>query len=104
MTLQRIRRASLVIGIGLVVAAVATELRKPVEMRTWQGYVAGVVPYDFRLSHAVQLSSNGARPDSDRLVIPRRFGVGWTVNITELSRRLRALQRSWRAKRSRTAS
>ena len=31
------------------VAAIYQELRKPPEARTWNGKVAGVVPYDFRI-------------------------------------------------------
>ena len=47
-TLHRIRRITRVVTLGLVVAAVATELAKPAPERTWHGRVFGAVPYDFR--------------------------------------------------------
>ncbi|MGH3911770.1 MAG: hypothetical protein ACRDRM_13175 [Pseudonocardiaceae bacterium] len=81
------RRAPLFIGVGLVVAAVATELRKPVGQRSWQGYVAGVVPYNFRLPQPAQMQRS--MWESDRLLIPRSFGVGWSVNLPAVARRLR---------------
>ena len=42
-----IRRAVRLAVVGLVVAAVATELAKPEAERTWHGRVFGLVPYDF---------------------------------------------------------
>ncbi|MGH3905677.1 MAG: hypothetical protein ACRDTE_16060 [Pseudonocardiaceae bacterium] len=81
------RRAPLFIGVGLLVTALATELRKPVGQRTWQGYVAGVVPYNFRLPQPAQLQRS--MWESDRLLIPRSFGVGWSVNVPAVARRLR---------------
>ncbi len=47
-TLRGLRRLLRVAVIGLFVAAVATELSKPEDQRTWHGRVGGVVPYDFR--------------------------------------------------------
>src|SRR3979409_1656618 len=46
--LRRVRRLVRFAAFGLVVAAVATELSKPEPERTWEGRVAGLVPYDFR--------------------------------------------------------
>ena len=37
------------VAIALVIAAIAEELRKPREQRTWVGRVANLVPYDFRV-------------------------------------------------------
>ena len=45
---RTIRVVGAVAGVGLVAAAVGTELLKPRRKRTWHGRVAGVVPYDFR--------------------------------------------------------
>jgi hypothetical protein len=43
------RRTLRVAAFGMLAWAVVTELRKPREERTWEGSLAGVVPYDFRL-------------------------------------------------------
>jgi len=91
MTLKRaVRRISTFVGVGLVAAAVVTELRKPAGQRNWQGQVAGVVPYNFRLP-----GRSGARPtaesgDHDKVLVPRRFGVGWSVNFPAVVRNLQS--------------
>ena len=36
------------LAVGLLAAAIIQELRKPAAERTWQGQVAGLVPYDLR--------------------------------------------------------
>ncbi len=66
---------------ALVAAAIATELAKPAEERTWQGRVAGVVPYDFRPPTWQRIRSAYWNPESDRLFSDRVFGVGWAVNL-----------------------
>lgn len=67
--------------VGLVVAAIATELAKPESERTWQGRVFGVVPYDFRPPTWERIRAAYWNPDSDRLFSDRVFGVGWAVNL-----------------------
>jgi len=66
---------------GLIVAAVATELAKPAEDRTWEGRVVGVVPYDFRPPTLQRIRDAYWNPYSDRLFSDRVFGVGWAVNL-----------------------
>ncbi|HKC18886.1 MAG TPA: DUF5808 domain-containing protein [Candidatus Dormibacteraeota bacterium] len=66
---------------GLVVAAVATELTKPPEERTWRGRVGGVVPYDFRPPTWRRIREAYWNPESDSLFSDRVFGVGWAVNL-----------------------
>lgn len=89
MTLKRaVRRISTLVGVGLVVAAVVTELRKPAGQRNWQGQVAGVVPYNFRPA-----VGSGTRPEPgpgkrDKVLVPRSFGVGWSVNFPAVVRNL----------------
>lgn len=98
--MRALRRVSLYLGVGLVAAAVLTELRKPAGQRTWQGSVAGVVPYNFRLSQPPAEPApsavwpggphaGGVPAERDRLLIPRRFGVGWSLNVPALMRRVR---------------
>jgi len=70
-----------IVTIGVVVAAVATELAKPEEERTWQGRVFDLVPYDFRLPNWDRIREAYWNPESDRLFSDRVFGVGWAVNL-----------------------
>ena len=70
-----------VVVVGLVVAAVATELSKPKEERTWQGKVGGLVPYDFRMPTLDRIRSAYWNPESDSLFNDRAFGVGWAINF-----------------------
>lgn len=93
------QRAVVYVSLGLLAAALVTELRKPAAERTWHGYVAGVVPYDFRLSQASRLQASAGNTDTDRLLVPRTFGVGWNVNFAELARRLRKVELPGRNRR-----
>jgi hypothetical protein len=62
-------------------AAIYQELRKPPEARTWNGKVAGAVPYDFRLPTIDRLREAYWNPDSEQIFSERVFGVGWAINI-----------------------
>lgn len=68
---------------GLVGAAVLKELRLPEEERTWHGFVAGVVPYDFRPPTLDRLRETLWDPAGPALK-PRVFGVGWSLNLGRL--------------------
>ena len=87
-TLRGLRRLFRVAVVGLVVAAVATELSKPEQERTWHGRVGGVVPYDFRPPTWERIRSAYWNPESDRLFSDRVFGVGWAVNLYQAKRLL----------------
>lgn len=80
-TLRGMRRLIRLTAVGLVVAAVATELAKPEAERTWQGRVLGFVPYDFRPPTLERIRDAYWNPASDRLFSDRVFGVGWAVNL-----------------------
>jgi len=80
-SVRRVRRLVRFAVLGLVVAAVATELAKPVEERTWEGKVVGLVPYDFRPPTLQRIRDAYWNPHSDRLFSDRVFGVGWAVNL-----------------------
>jgi hypothetical protein len=79
--LRNLRRLVRFVTFGLIVAAVATELSKPAEERTWQGKVGGMVPYDFRPPTWQRIRDAYWNPESDRLFSDRVFGVGWAVNL-----------------------
>jgi hypothetical protein len=80
-TLRGLRRLIRITAVGLVVAAVATELAKPEAERTWHGRVIGLVPYDFRPPTLERIRDAYWNPASDRLFSDRVFGVGWAVNL-----------------------
>jgi hypothetical protein len=77
-------KAGLAIGAGLIGAAIATELNKPAEERTWHGSIAGFVPYDFRRPTADSVRSKLWNP-SGPFWSPSVFGVGWSPNLGRLA-------------------
>jgi hypothetical protein len=85
----RPQRVIQLVMLGLTGWAVAQELRKPAEERTWQGIVAGFVPYDFRPPTLQRLKARTWAPDDPRLIMLQAFGVGWTLNLGRLVRLLR---------------
>ena len=71
-----------------LVAAIYQELRKPPEERTWQGKVAGVVPYDFRVPTLERFREAYWDPDTDRVFSEKVVGVGWAVNFPVAMRKI----------------
>jgi len=69
-------------------AAIYQELRKPPDARAWNGKVAGVVPYDFRLPTLDRLREAYWDPDNEQVFSEKVFGVGWAVNIPVAARKL----------------
>ncbi len=69
------------VGLALVVAAIAQELRKPAGERTWNGRLFGTVPYDFRPPSLQRIKERIWNPHDDRIFTPQTFGVGWSVNL-----------------------
>jgi hypothetical protein len=84
--MTRQQRFGRLIGLALIGAAVATELRKPREQRTWHGKVAGIVPYDFRPPTFERMQAAFWSPDEERLFSEMPFGVGWTLNFGRVTR------------------
>ena len=85
----RRRRGALLwrgLALGLVVAAVIQELRKAPDDREWHGVLFGFVPYDLRRPSSARLRATLWSPDDPRLVVPRAFGVGWTLNFGRVTR------------------
>jgi hypothetical protein len=78
------------ISFALLVTAVVKELRTPPEQRTWNGVVIGFVPYDLRFPTFTRVKERMWNPTSTRLINPRVFGVGWTLNIGRLVALVRA--------------
>jgi hypothetical protein len=83
---ERFRRFVKLVAFGLVVAALIDQFRRDPEDRTWEGSVAGIVPYDFRMPTLERARSRWWNTDDDRLLVPQVFGVGWTINLAQLVR------------------
>ena len=84
--MERFRRFVKLVAFGLVVAALIDQLRRDPEERTWEGSVAGIVPYDFRMPTLERARSRWWNTRDDRLFVPQVFGVGWTINLARLVR------------------
>lgn len=89
--MRGLRRGIQMLAWAALVGAVVQELRKPDGERTWHGYVAGLVPYDFRVPTPEKVRSAYWAPERDQLFSDSVFGVGWAVNVPVAARRLRAL-------------
>ncbi len=77
---SRVRDLIRLAAIVLLIAAVVKELRKPPAERQWNGKVAGFVPYDLRMPTFARAKERIWNPESEHLIGPRVFGVGWTLN------------------------
>ena len=74
------------IGVGLLVAAIVTELRKPAFVRTWHGMLANRVPYDLRPPTLPRVLSHIWAPADPHVLVSTPFGVGWTINFARLAK------------------
>jgi hypothetical protein len=93
---SRSRRLMGLVGLGLLATAAVKELRTPAGQRTWHGDLFGFVPYDLRPPTLSRLRDSVWQPDTDKLFLPRGFGVGWSVNfarILQLANRGRGAER-----------
>jgi hypothetical protein len=68
---------------ALAGSAVAKELNKPPDERTWHGRVAGI-PYDFRPPSVEKIRRTVWDPDNPEMFVPHAFGIGWSVNFARL--------------------
>ena len=76
-------------GLALLSAALATELRKPSGERTWHGRIASRIPYDLRPPTLARVHQRLWNTSDRRILVPTVFGVGWTVNLGQLLSRVR---------------
>ena len=84
--MARFRQILKLTAIALAVVAVVEQLRRTPADRTWEGQVAGIVPYDFRMPTLERARSRWWDPDDSRVIVHQVFGVGWTVNLGRLAR------------------
>jgi hypothetical protein len=77
-------KRGLVVAVAAIGAAIATELKKPADERTWNGTIAGVVPYDFRKPSVETVREKLWNP-SGNFWSPSVFGVGWSPNLGRIA-------------------
>lgn len=65
---------------SLLGSAVAQQLRRPLNERTWHGTI-GRVPYDFRPPTPERIRNTFWNKNTAHVLVPQAFGVGWTVNF-----------------------
>jgi len=88
--MKAIRRTISWVAVGLLIASVVQELRKPADERTWHGTIASVFPYDLRVPTMDRVRDAFWNPNDPRVVVPTVFGVGWSVNVHALLARIGA--------------
>jgi len=71
----------------IVALVIGNELRKPSSERTWHDRLFGVLPYDFRRPSWARVKQSLWNPQSERILVPQGFGVGWTINLGGLLKR-----------------
>jgi len=81
--MRKIRRLTVFAAAALTVAAIAQELLRPKDERTWHGRILGV-PYDFRLPTLDRVKATFWNPHAG-LLTPHAFGVGWSLNLYRLT-------------------
>jgi hypothetical protein len=67
------------------VIAVVQQMRKPAEERTWNGKVAGLIPYDFRPPTIERFRETYWNPEGPVLT-SKAWGVGWAPNLGAVKR------------------
>lgn len=77
-------KRGIAVGLAAIGAAVATELSKPAEERTWHGEIAGFIPYDLRRPTVDSAKQKLWNP-AGNFWSPSVFGVGWTPNLGRLA-------------------
>jgi hypothetical protein len=48
------------------------------------GKFLGMVPYDFRKPSLARVKERMWNPEDERIITPRDFGIGWTLNLYQL--------------------
>jgi len=61
-------------------AAIAQQLQRPPEERTWYGKIAGI-PYDFRLPTVERIRDTFWNKNTSKIFLPQAFGIGWSINL-----------------------
>jgi uncharacterized protein DUF5808 len=79
---ERVRRAFRGAWIVVLAAALVDAMHK----NRLHGEVFGFVPYDFRMPNVERVRRRSWDPESQRVLTPTSFGVGWSVNLGRIAR------------------
>jgi Family of unknown function (DUF5808) len=79
---ERVRRVVRRLWVAVLAAAVIDAVRNDRN----HGELFGVIPYDFRFPDIERAKRQTWDPQSTRILTPRTFGVGWSVNLGRLAR------------------
>ena len=79
-----------IVSAFLVGYAVLEQLSRDPKDRTWCGDAFNV-PYDFRPPTVERVQERWWNPDDERVLTPHVFGVGWSINLFQLRRRVLSL-------------
>jgi len=63
-----------------VAVAIAQQLQRSPEERTWYGKIARI-PYDFRLPTLERLRATFWNKHTSQILLPQAFGIGWSINM-----------------------
>jgi hypothetical protein len=85
-TIGLLSLSAVVVSAAVIGAAILDQMRQPAEQRTWQGQLGGI-PYDFRSPTLERIREKFWNKDTSRVVTPRLFGVGWSLNFYPLFHR-----------------
>jgi hypothetical protein len=85
-----LRRIGILTGLTLLVLSLLDQLGRRPEDRTWYGSILGV-PYDFRWPDEHVLRARWWNPRDERIFTPHVFGIGWSINLYQVKRRLQLL-------------
>lgn len=91
--MQRFKRLVSLAMLAFGALAVREQLERPADERTWHGQICGV-PYEFRPPTLARVRERLWNPDDPRIFVPHVWGIGWTVNLYAVARRLRLIQAS----------
>jgi hypothetical protein len=86
--------------IAAVGGAIYQEMRKPSAERTWHGRLLGFVPYDFRLPDLTRLRETYWNTSSNRIFTDKPIGVGWSINIPAVLKRVGVMKGKARRRRA----
>ncbi len=75
------RNVLLAAGAVLLGAAVAEELLKPKEQRTWQGHILDLIPYDLRIATPEGFRAAKQDPTQAQLVLGYRLDLGRAAKL-----------------------
>ncbi len=88
--MKRLNRLIRIVGMGLVVAAIVDQMRRPADERTWTGSIL-IFPYDFRVPTVDRVLQRWWNPEDERILTPDVFGVGWSINLFQAMKRFKEM-------------